>query len=179
MLPLLSRLHEHRAWVNRKLLAAAREIDPAALRRPLAIGQGSIWRSLVHLYAAEYLWLETLYGDDNPLLPGDVPGKAPGNQEASVMIATLDELDQKWSELEARWVKYLNQLTTEQLDDTVFKVSSFTGVRQATRRSDILLHVCTHAQYTTAQVVNMLRQVGASALPDVMLITMARQQYSG
>jgi len=34
--------------------------------------------------------------------------------------------------------------------------------------------VCTHAQYTTAQVINMLRQLGAQPLPDPMLITLAR-----
>jgi uncharacterized damage-inducible protein DinB len=42
----------------------------------------------------------------------------------------------------------------------------------------VLLHVCTHAQYTTAQVVNMLRQVGATSLPDTMLITLARKQMA-
>ena len=40
----------------------------------------------------------------------------------------------------------------------------------------MLLHVCTHAQYTTAQLVNMLRQLGVDRLPDVMLISMARQE---
>ena len=38
---------------------------------------------------------------------------------------------------------------------------------------DVLLHVCTHAHYTSAQVVNMLRQVGLDPLPDVMLISLA------
>ena len=40
----------------------------------------------------------------------------------------------------------------------------------------MLLHLCTHAQYTVAQAVNMLRQAGAEALPDVMLISLARQE---
>ena len=60
----------------------------------------------------------------------------------------------------------------------VYKVStsSWAGGRFGTRRSDILLHVCTHGQYTTAQVVNMFRQVGVAALPDVMLISLAREE---
>ncbi len=48
-----------------------------------------------------------------------------------------------------------------------------------TRRSDVLLHVCTHASYTTAQVVNMMRQLGVSPLPEVMLIALARQEMAG
>ena len=35
-------------------------------------------------------------------------------------------------------------------------------------------HVCTHAQYTVANVVNMLKQAGAEKLPKTMLIALAR-----
>ena len=48
----------------------------------------------------------------------------------------------------------------------------------ATRRSEVLLHVCTHAQYTAAQVVNMFRQAGSEKLPDTMLIALARQRVT-
>ena len=30
---------------------------------PFQMGQGSIWKSLLHLYAAEYAWLEKGYED--------------------------------------------------------------------------------------------------------------------
>jgi hypothetical protein len=55
-------------------------------------------------------------------------------------------------------------------------VAASTGARLATRRSDVLLHVSTHAQYTTAQIVNMLRHVGVQKLPETMLISLARQE---
>lgn len=48
------------------------------------------------------------------------------------------------------------------------------GHLNGTSRGDILLHVCTHAQYTLAQVVNMLKQAGAEKLPETMLIALAR-----
>jgi len=77
---LVQRLHQHRAWVNGNLLTAAAQLTAEQLRTPFQIGQGSIWRSLVHLYAAEYVWLEALLGNDDPLVQGDVRGKLPGNQ---------------------------------------------------------------------------------------------------
>ena len=55
---LIRRLHQHRAWVNEKLLASAARLDDARLRRPYPIGQGSVWNTLLHRYAAEYVWLE-------------------------------------------------------------------------------------------------------------------------
>jgi uncharacterized damage-inducible protein DinB len=175
---LLKRLHQHRAWVNGNLLNAAAQMSDEQLRSLFEIGQGSIWRSLVHLYAAEYVWLEALLGNDDPLVQGDVPGKIPGNQQGEGKITGLDELRQKWSALEQRWVEYLASLKPDALNELVYKkiASSGWGKRFGTRRGDVLLHVCTHAQYTTAQVVNMLRQAGAEKLPDVMLISLARQE---
>jgi uncharacterized damage-inducible protein DinB len=175
---LLQRLYQHRAWVNGNLLIAAANLSGEELRSPFQIGQGSIWKSLVHLYATEYVWLEALLGNDEPLLPGDLPGKLPGNQQGEGGITGLGDLRQKWSALEQRWVGYLASLTPESLDEIVYKKSTSSGLgkRFGTRRGDVLLHVCTHAQYTAAQVVNMLRQVGADKLPETMLISLARHE---
>jgi uncharacterized damage-inducible protein DinB len=172
---LIKRLHQHRAWVNRNLLAAADKLTEEQLRASFPIGQGSIWKSLLHLYAAEYVWLESLLGTEEGLAPGDLPGKLPGNQLGERPLSTLSELRQNWSALEQRWIDYLAGLKPEAVDETVFRKSASLG-RFGSRRSDVLLHVATHAHYTTAQVVNMLRQSGVEKLPDVMLIAMARME---
>ena len=176
----IRRMHAHRAWANRKLLVACDLLSDEQLRQPLTIGQGSLWRSLLHLYAAEFVWLEALLGNEEPLVPGDLPGKLPGNQLGQGGLASYEELKSQWDVLAQRWTNYLTALTAEALDDLVYKTSTSSGAgkRHATRRADVLLHVCTHAHYTTAQTVNMLRQVGATELPDLMLISLARQEAS-
>lgn len=171
----IRRMHEHRESVNRKLLDSAAALNDEALRRPLPIGQGSVWKSLMHLYAAEYVWLQALLGDETAVLPGDRADKLPGNQEDVGGIQSMAELRERWADLENHWRAYLQDLSGDALDEVVFKVSS-NGRRTGTLRSDLLLHVCTHAHYTAAQVVNMLRQLGEASLPDPMLITLARQQ---
>jgi uncharacterized damage-inducible protein DinB len=174
----IRRLHQHRAWVNAQLLTCAAALSNEQLHRRFEIGQGSIWKTLVHLYAAEWVWLETLLGDEFPTLTGDVPGKLPGNQEASGAIASFAELRDRWMSLEKRWAEYLQSLTDEALDEIVYKISTSSGAgkRFPSRRADVLIHLCTHAQYTTAQLVNILRHSGATTLPDPMLITLARQE---
>jgi len=173
---LLKRLHQHRAWVNGNLLTAAAQLSERQLRSPFQIGQGSIWNSLSHLYAAEFVWLEALLGNEASLAPGDVPGKLPGNQLGEGGITDLSDLRQKWSALELRWQNYLASLTPELLEEVVYRKSASTGQRFGTRRADVLLHVCTHAHYTAAQVINMLRQSGVEKLPETMLISLARQE---
>jgi uncharacterized damage-inducible protein DinB len=172
---LLQRLHEHRAWVNNNLLTAAAALSDEQLRSPFQIGQGSVWKSLLHLYGAEYVWLEALLGNEAFLVPGDLPGKIPGNQQGEGAITNLDELRQKWSALEDRWIANVAKLTPSALEEIVHRKSS-TGACFGTHRRDILLHVCTHAHYTAAQVVNMLRHIGVEKLPETMLISLARQQ---
>lgn len=149
------------------------------MRREFPIGQGSIWKSLLHLYAAEFVWLEALLGNDHALVQGDLPGRIPGNQLGENRIASLNELRERWTALDQRWESYLNDLSPDSLDEPVSRVALSTGKRMTTRRLDVLLHVCTHAHYTTAQMVNMLRQVGVEQLPEVMLIALARSEASG
>lgn len=175
---LIRRLHEHRAWANENLLDAAGGLSDAQLQQHFPIGQGSIWKSLVHMYAAEWVWLAALEGDDDPLLPGDVRGKIPGNQLGEGGIASLAELRTLWRTLDDRWQKYLAAISPAALDDMVYKVTAVppVGQRLATRRYDILLHVALHAHYTAAQVVNMLRHAGVEKLPTTMLISLARQE---
>lgn len=177
-LDVIRRLHQHRMWSNARLIAAAETLSPELLQQKLPIGQGTLWRSLMHMYAAEWAWLAALGGDEAPVLPGDLPTGLPGNQQGEGGVTSLAELRAAWATVDERWRDYLDNLSDAQLDDVVYKISSIQQTRQACRRLDILLHVCTHAHYTTAQVINMLRHVGAASLPDPMLITMARQELA-
>src|SRR5215467_9857235 len=98
---LLQRLHQHRAWVNSNLLTAAATLSDEQLRTSLPIGQGSVWKSLLHLYAAEYVWLEALHGNEAFLVPGDLPGQLPGNQQGE------GGLTGGWTTLRTRLAKWV------------------------------------------------------------------------
>lgn len=174
----IMRLNQHRAWVNRNLLNCAANLTKEQWFTPLAIGQGSLWKTFTHMFAAEYVWLSALRGNEDPLFPGDVAGKLPGNQLGEGAIANFEELQSRWLAHEELWQPYLQSLSVESLEELVYKkISSSTdGKRLGARRGDILLHVCTHAHYTTAQAMNMLRQLGVQKLPDVMLILLARSE---
>jgi uncharacterized damage-inducible protein DinB len=162
--------------VNGNLLAAAAALTPDQLRAEFPIGQGSVWKSLVHLYAAEFVWLEALLGTEAFVVPGDLPGKLPGNQQGDGGVADFADLRLKWAGLEHRWADHLAGLTPADLDQVVYRKSASLGTRLALRRGDVLAHVCTHAQYTAAQVVNMLRQAGADRFPETMLISLVRHE---
>ncbi len=172
------RLHEHRFWATKHLLEACEPLNDDQLRMPHEIGQGTLWKTLCHLYAAEYVWLAALQGTDDAVAPGDIAGKLPGNQEGEGAAASLKELTERWQQLDGRWQNYLDSLTPEDLTQTIYRKSSssYQGQRIGSAAMDVLLHVATHAHYTTAQAINMLRHSGQTEMPVSMLITLARSQ---
>jgi uncharacterized damage-inducible protein DinB len=175
---LIQRLHQHRAWATKNLLDAAAQLSEEKLHAKFEIGQGTVWKSLLHMHGAEYVWLETILGNESALLPGDLPGMIPGNQQGEGGVKDFGDLREKWAALDKRWADYLAALTPAVLEETIYR-SRRVGdqvQRFGCRRSDVLLHVCTHAHYTTTQVINMLRHCGVAKLPEVMLMAMARSE---
>ncbi|MFW6058642.1 MAG: DinB family protein [Phycisphaeraceae bacterium] len=160
---LIRRLHEHRMWCNDLLRQAAAALDDRQLRQPFEMGRGSLWATLVHLYSAEHVWIEALEGHASTALT-----------EADA-FETFEALCETWTALDQRWRKYLHALTADQLDQPVRRVSTSSGAGRlwTTPAYDVLLHVCTHAQYTTAQAANMLRHLGVKP-PDTQIITLSR-----
>lgn len=121
-------------------------------------------KTLAHLHAAEAVWLAAINGEADPPSP------------FHFRFGSLAQLEAAWDESEQGWSKLLDALSDGDLAKPVTKKASLTGETSDTPLLDVLLHVCTHAQYTTAQAVNMLRRLGVPGdqLPDSMLITMSR-----
>lgn len=159
---LIRRLHDHRLWSRLRILEAASRLSPAQLREPFPIGPGSVFNALRHLYTAEYAWLAALEGTANPTFPDE---------------KTLDDLPsllRAWSDLDDRWGAALARLTDADLERPVTRTNR-AGITSTTSAADVLTHVCTHAFYHTAQMVNMLRRLGVAELPETNFITMARE----
>lgn len=159
----IRRLHAHRRWVNERLRDAARGLDAGARSREFDIGQRSLLATLTHLYVAERVWLEAIEGGEPP-------------PPSAFAFDALDRLETAWDELEARWASRLDRLEGDDLDRIVVKRSTHSDRVQQTTLHDVLLHVCTHAQYTAAQAANILRRLGKTP-PDTMLITMSRVEH--
>jgi uncharacterized damage-inducible protein DinB len=162
----IRRLHAHRVWTRNKILAVARTCSDAELRRPVEMGAGSLFATIVHLWGAELVWANVLEeGDPATIIP---------SADTFPSVAALEDA---WKPLDARWAALLARA-----DDAAFLAKPFPRVREGktyiTDAHAIYLHVCTHHHYHAAQVSNMLRQMGKSLGPSD-LIVMAREQWRG
>lgn len=172
------RLLDHHVWSLDKILKISYSLPHENLHRVFAIGQGSIWRSLCHLVAADQIWLASLQGNPVAVFKGDNPDELPGNQKADDAFRSLEELESYWRGLLGDWEAYLSNLEEKELAQLAFRKSSssFGGRTIGVPKSDVILHLFLHAHYTKAQIINMFRQLGVTDLPDPMLMTLARQE---
>jgi uncharacterized damage-inducible protein DinB len=157
---ILHRLHQYRAGCNRQLLHACRALSAAQLHAPFVIGQGSVWTSLVHLLAADSLWLDAFEGRPDSPVPGEADFK------------DLQELADRWADLDRRWLDALARLDSSDLERPVLR-AKLRNQRFTLDRVDAHLHVCTRATYTAAQVVNVPCRLGVASLLNCMLVAMA------
>jgi uncharacterized damage-inducible protein DinB len=157
---ILRRLHQYRAWSNRQLLNACSPLSAEQLHAPFEIGQGSVWKSLVHLLAADSLWLDAFEGRPDSPVPCEADFK------------DLQELADRWADLDRRWLDALARPDVSDLERPVVR-ADLRNQRFTMDRLDAHLQVCTHAAYTAAQLVNMLRHLGVAPLPNCMLVAMA------
>lgn len=162
----IRRLHHHRLWTRGKILAAARTCTDAELRRPVEMGVGSLFGTIVHLWGAEMVWANVLEeGDPAFMIP------------SADSFPSLAALEEAWKPLDARWAKLLDRA-----GDDAFLAKPMPRVRDGrtftTNAHDIYLHVCTHQHYHAAQISNMLRQLGKALGPND-LIVMAREEWKG
>jgi len=172
------RLREHQVWLQHRLLDVAEPLSDAELQQAFPIGQGSVWQSLNHLHMADHVWLAAVEGEPAPAAPPPIP-LCSSDAADSPANCGIPRLREQWTQLDEAWRECLNDLTPADLDRVVFKTSSYSGPSHAvgTPLPDVLMHVPLHANYTAAQIVNMLRQLGVSDLPDAMMISFSRRQH--
>lgn len=161
----IRRLHGHRLWMRRRLLDATAELTSEQWLHAFDIGRGSLWSTVEHLYVAELVWITALEGTPDMPVQGNLPE------------ADLTALHAAWQPVDQRWSTYLNALTTQRLADPIERYSALWQRHYTTHAGDILLHVATHAAYTTAQAMNMLRHLGVDELPGMDLILMSREEW--
>src|SRR5580704_8758110 len=101
MFPASLRTHiDYSAWASQRLVDAASQLSADQLSRDFGTADGSILGTLVHLYAADRLWLSRLQGAPHPGFVTD----------ADRHLAVLQN---DWPVLYGRWKDWALGITPE------------------------------------------------------------------
>jgi uncharacterized damage-inducible protein DinB len=131
------RMLEHDGWANFEALASLRSAPPAERTRA--------W--LAHIVGAELLWLSRIREE---------PPVAPVWPDWD-----LDRCERELTALQAEWLRCLESLDEEALEDGVGYRNS-QGQFWTSSVADILTHVVLHAAYHRGQIAAAVREAGAT-----------------
>lgn len=144
----LRELFAYDDWAHEKLLATAAELSDEQLDRPFEMGPGSLRKTLNHLYAAERVWLDRWVQHKPARFRGDATD------------VSMPQLRGEMAEAAAERNAFLGPLREADLQKSI----TYTNMRGQTftyTLGQMMLHVCNHGAHHRAQVLNMLRQIGA------------------
>lgn len=156
---------DYHYWARDRLLDAAERLSPDDWTRDLGSSFTSVRDTLVHIYAAEWIWCSRWQGHSPTAMPrGDAFGD----------VATLRRA---WSELEATMHLVLDQFAHDGIDRVVeYRDTKGTAWHQVFWQ--LLQHVVNHASHHRGQATTMMRQLRASPRASMDLITFYRERRS-
>jgi uncharacterized damage-inducible protein DinB len=150
------RLHmDYTTWASQRLMDAAAKLTPEELTRDFKTSDKSVLDTLVHIYAADRIWLARVQGETRASFID------PEDRDLGLLQAEWPALLQRWK----LWLRDFN-------DADVLEPVSFTnlkGIAYAQPRWQIILHVVNHGTHHRGQVSGFLRAMGRTPQPlDLM-----------
>jgi uncharacterized damage-inducible protein DinB len=139
------------AWASQRLVGAASKLSAEELNRDFKSADHSILGTLVHVFAADRIWLARV---------SNAP-PAPFTTEADYH---LEVLQNDWPALQEGWRKYGDSMTDEAAGGTIaYKDTKGNAYSQPLWQ--IILHVVNHGTHHRGQVSGFLRALGQTPPP--------------
>ena len=142
-------LYEFNYWAKARMLGAVDAISEELLYKDLKTSFGTLHGTLVHICAAEDVWLQRLTGTASPkfLKVTDLPD--------------YKAVKTKWQDVEKGMLTYVHSLTEEQLQKT-FTFLNVKGEPVSNVLWQALQHLVNHGTYHRGQITSMIRQFGGT-----------------
>jgi uncharacterized damage-inducible protein DinB len=141
-------MFEFNRWANRKLLDAVSLLTHEELTRDMSTSYKSVLGTLLHIFWAEWVWLERCLG------------RSPGEHELPVAdLRDAAAVGARWRSLESDQQRFVETLTADALARRI-AYRNFAGEPWEYTLAHMLQHVVNHSSYHRGQVVTLLRQLG-------------------
>jgi len=150
------------AWATLQLLDLAAQLPPEQLTHDFQTADHSVLGTLVHIFAADRLWLARLTG---------APGTFITDADRS-----LTALQSGWPAVLDGWKRFAGSLSDEQAR-AEFAYHDLEGRAWKQPLWQLMLHVVNHGTHHRGQVVGFLRTLGHTP-PQIDLVRFYREQLA-
>ncbi len=153
----IQQLYRYNTWANATVLKSVAPLSSQELKRQLGGSFPSVHETLVHIMAAEWIWLRRWKGVSPRALfdAGEFPD--------------LDAVMTKWSEIEREQMDFVSQVTDASLQEIIQYVN-IKGQTWQYPLGRLMQHLVNHSSYHRGQITNFLRQLGTQPAATDFLI---------
>jgi uncharacterized damage-inducible protein DinB len=139
------------AWASQRLVHAIEHLPPEQLNRDFQFSERSILGTLVHIFAADRVWLSRILDEPRASFVSDT--------DYNLHVLQID-----WPLLYDRWHEWAGSLTDE-TSSQAFTYHDLKGNPWVSSVSDAVLHVVNHGTHHRGQVSGFLRALGHTPPP--------------
>lgn len=161
MKEILSQLAAYNLWANQQIVNAVTPFDDEKLNRSMKSSFSSIKLTLQHMLFAETVWWQRM--------------------RLMEVTATMDEqldisrINKNLLNSSEQWKNWVDKSTTAAFEhEFVYRNSKKEQFKQPVFQ--VLLHLFNHNTYHRGQIITMMREAGANALPATDFILWCRLQ---
>ncbi len=146
---------DYSAWATQRLLDAAAKLSPEEITRDFGTADKSVLDTLVHVYAADRIWLMRVLGEPRATFSD------PEDRDLTL-------LQTEWPALHHRWKLWLRDFG----DGDVLQIISYHDLKGRPYSQplwQILLHLVNHGTHHRGQISGFLRTMGHTPPPLDMI----------
>jgi uncharacterized damage-inducible protein DinB len=162
MTQLLKKYSEYNLWANRRLLNRLNTVPVELLNKDLKSSFRSITLTVLHIYDAEYIWVDRLNG------------KTPDNWPSSNFTGNPYDALKLLESSSFQLYQKISSATDEYLSGRL-NYKDMKGNPYTTNMHDIFQHVFNHSTFHRGQIITMLRELDVTNLPSTDYIAFTRQ----
>jgi uncharacterized damage-inducible protein DinB len=174
-------LYAYNRWANRRMFSVLEKLRDEQFTATMQSSFPSIQESVLHILAAEWLWLKRWKGSSPRATAGDTSqasamGSAMSNGGVAVdTLATLSGLRSFAASIEQERQEFLLSLSDEALLARL-KYTDMGGKEFSMPLAYLLQHLVNHGTYHRGQVTTLLRQAGAETVAFDLLFFIREQE---
>ena len=157
-----SSLVAYHCWARDRILDAVAGLTPEQFTRRIESSFPSVRDTLVHMWAAESVWVARWNGE--------APSGFPDGKE----LKDVSALREAWSVVERKLREVLGRMSDQDVPSPM-TYGGFDGKPRTEPFMMMLQHVVNHGSYHRGQVTTMLRQLGAQPAKSMDIITFYRE----
>jgi uncharacterized damage-inducible protein DinB len=147
-------------WANNEMIKCVEQITVEQLHQTIESSFNSVFKTILHIWDAEYIWLQRMQGNSINDWPSKMMDKEGFSTNAFLSnSASFND-----------FVENADQSFIDRLCD----YTNLKGEKLSTPFGTIVMHCMNHSTYHRGQLVTMYRQLGLKEIPSTDLITFDR-----